>query len=49
MAVRKPLYETGGNLREMDTTMVDELVDQAVYQYSLSLVLYYRLFHLVDR
>ena len=36
MAVRKPLYETGGNLREMDTTMVAQIVDQAVYQYSLS-------------
>ena len=36
MAVRKPLYETGGNLREMDTTMVGQIVDQAVYQYSLS-------------
>ena len=36
MAVRKPLYETGGNLREMDTTMVNQIVDQAVYQYSLS-------------
>ena len=36
MAVVKPLYETGGNLREMDTTMVAQIVDQAVYQYSLS-------------
>ena len=36
MAVVKPLYETGGNLREMDSTMVQQLVDQAVYQYSLS-------------
>ena len=36
MAVVKPLYETGGNLREMDTTMVGQIVDQAVYQYSLS-------------
>jgi hypothetical protein len=36
MAVVKPLYETGGNLREMDATMVQQLVDQAVYQYSLS-------------
>jgi len=36
MAVVKPLYETGGNLREMDSTMVQQLVDQAVYQYSLN-------------
>ena len=36
MAVVKPLYVDSGNLREMDTTMVDQIVDQAVYQYSLS-------------
>lgn len=36
MAVVKPLYVDSGNLREMDTTMVGQLVDQAVYQYSLS-------------
>ena len=36
MAVRKPLYVDSGNLREMDTTMVGQIVDQAVYQYSLS-------------
>ena len=36
MAVRKPLYNVSGNLREMDTTMVDEIVARAVYQYSLS-------------
>ena len=36
MAVRKPLYVSSGNLREMDTTMVAQIVDQAVYQYSLS-------------
>ena len=36
MAVRKPLYVASGNLREMDTTMVGQIVDQAVYQYSLS-------------
>ena len=35
MAVVKPLYETGGNLREMDVTMVQQLVDQAFIQYSL--------------
>ena len=36
MAVRKPLYVDSGNLREMDTTMVGQIIDQAVYQYSLS-------------
>lgn len=36
MAVRKPLYEVSGNLREMDTSMVDEIVARAVYQYSLN-------------
>ena len=36
MAVVKPLYETGGNLQEMDSTKVDELVARACYQYSLS-------------
>ena len=36
MAVRKPLYFVSGNLREMDTTMVDGIVARSVYQYSLS-------------
>ena len=36
MAVRKPLYYNSGNLQEMSTAMVDEIVDQVVYQYSLS-------------
>src|SRR6056300_1140487 len=36
MAVVKPLYVDSGNLREMDTTMVAQIVDQAVYQYSLA-------------
>ena len=36
MAVRKPLYNVSGNLREMDTTMVDEIVARSVYQYSLN-------------
>jgi hypothetical protein len=35
MAVRKPLYYTGGNLREMTTAMVAEVVAATVYQYSL--------------
>jgi hypothetical protein len=36
MAVVKPLYVDSGNLREMDTTMIGQIVDQAVYQYSLA-------------
>ena len=36
MAVRQPLYYNSGNLQEMSTVMVDEIVDQVVYQYSLS-------------
>ena len=36
MAVRKPLYYNSGNIQEMSTTLVDEIVDQIVYQYSLS-------------
>ena len=36
MAVVKPLFETGGNLQEMNSTKVDELVARAAYQYSLS-------------
>ena len=31
MAVRKPLYEVSGNLREMSTAMVDSIVDQVIY------------------
>jgi len=34
MAVRAPLYLSSGNLKEMSTTMVDEIIDQIVYQYS---------------
>tara|TARA_X000001036_G_scaffold114268_1_gene107314 strand:- start:222 stop:1154 length:933 start_codon:yes stop_codon:yes gene_type:complete len=34
MAVRKPLYNNSGNLQEMTTTMVADVVKQAVYQYS---------------
>lgn len=36
MAVRKPLYYVSNNLREMSTSMVTEIVKQAVYQYSLN-------------
>ena len=34
MAVRKLLYYASGNLVEMTSAMVDEIVDQVVYQYS---------------
>jgi len=36
MAVRKPLYVASSNLREMTTAMVLEIVQAAVYQYSLN-------------
>ena len=36
MAVRTPLYNNSGNLQEMTSTMVDNLIDQIVYQYSLN-------------
>ena len=36
MAVRSPLYNNSGNMQEMTTTMVNEVVDQIVYQYSLN-------------
>ena len=36
MAVVKPLYVVSGNLQEMDTTKVDQLIARAVYQDSLS-------------
>ena len=36
MAVRKPLYYNSGNIQEMSTVLVDQIVDQIVYQYSLS-------------
>ena len=36
MAVRQPLYYNSGNLQEMTTTQVNEIVDQIVYQYSLN-------------
>lgn len=34
MAVRTPLYNNSGNLQEMTSGMIDELIDQIVYQYS---------------
>ena len=36
MAVSQPLYYNSGNLQEMTTAMVGEIVDQIVYQYSLN-------------
>ena len=37
MAVRQPLYYNGSNqIQEMTTSMVDDIVDQIVYQYSLN-------------
>ena len=35
MAVRKPLYYDAGDLKEMTTAMVDTIIKQCVYQYSL--------------
>jgi len=35
MAVRKPLYYDAGDLKEMTTAMVDTIIDQCIYQYSL--------------
>jgi hypothetical protein len=34
MAVRAPLYYTGGNLKEMTSAEVDQIISQAIYQYS---------------
>ena len=36
MAVRSPLINDSGNVKEMSSTQVDEIVDQIVYQYSLN-------------
>ena len=36
MAVRQPLYYNSGNLQEMTTAQVAEIVDQVVYQFSLN-------------
>ena len=36
MAVRAPLKNNSGNLQEMSTTEVNEIIDQIVYQYSLN-------------
>jgi len=36
MSVRAPLYNNSGNIQEMSTAMVNQIVDQVVYQYSLN-------------
>ena len=36
MAVRSPLYYNSGNLQEMTTVQVGQIVDQIIYQYSLN-------------
>ena len=36
MAVRSPLKNDSGNVKEMTSAEVDQIVDQIVYQYSLS-------------
>ena len=36
MAVRQPLYLDSGNIKEMTTAMVTQLVNQVVYQYSVN-------------
>ena len=36
MAVRSPLKYDSGNLKEMSSAEVDQIVDQIVYQYSLN-------------
>ena len=36
MAIRAPLYYSAGNLKAMTSTEVDEIISQAIYQYSLS-------------
>ena len=36
MAVRSPLYYNSGVLQEMSTEMVDTIIDQIIYQYSLN-------------
>ena len=36
MAVRTPLYFVSGNLREMDSAMIDEIKALAIYEYSLN-------------
>ena len=35
MAIRAPLYYSAGNLKEMTSTEVEEIISQTIYQYSL--------------
>jgi hypothetical protein len=36
MAVRTPLYNNAGNIQQMTSTMIDEIIAQVVYQYSVN-------------
>ena len=36
MAIRSPLYYISGDLKQMSTSMIDDIVNQTVYQYSIS-------------
>lgn len=36
MAVRTPVYEDNGNLKEMSSAMIDQIVAKAIYLYSLN-------------
>ena len=36
MAIRAPLYYSGGNLKEMVSAEIDEIIAQAIYQYSIA-------------
>ena len=36
MAIRAPLYYSAGNLKEMTSAEVNEIISQAIYQYSLA-------------
>lgn len=36
MAVRRPLYNLSGDLKEMSDSMIDSIIDRTVYQYSQS-------------
>lgn len=36
MAVRRPLYNLSGDLKEMSDSMIDSIIDRSIYQYSQS-------------
>ena len=36
MAIRAPLYYSAGNLKEMTSAEVNEIISQTIYQYSLA-------------